>query len=128
MRRMRTAIPDTGDKVHTHPVKAEVDPLVALKRQVSGLEADLASLYREVAKNEVASEGSGAVTKDARWPCSKCGSLLGFYDPDQDVLRTRYKDHTVYVHLGDGGWVTVLCRSCGELNTQSYVPVAGEAG
>jgi hypothetical protein len=65
-------------------------------------------------------EDTGGAIRDAMWKCSKCSSLLAFYDKDQDVLRIRYKEHLVYTHIGVGGWVQVVCRSCGEPNQQEH--------
>jgi len=61
---------------------------------------------------------------DIIWSCQKCGSRLGFYDQENDVLRLRYKEHVVHVHAGLGGWTRVVCRQCGELNVVEYAPSA----
>lgn len=65
-------------------------------------------------------EQSDRPQSDAMWKCRKCGSLLAFYDRGEDVLRIRYKEHLTYVHVGVGGWVQVVCKSCGEPNIQTY--------
>ena len=89
-----------------------------LQRQVAELEREVSIAARST---EGGSESSGSAVSDARWSCSACGSLLGFYDPKEDVLRVRYKDHMLYVRVGAGGFVQVICRGCGAVNTQEYV-------
>lgn len=89
-----------------------------LQRQVAELEREVSVATR---KAEEGSDESGSAVADARWSCSACGSLLGFYDPREDVLRVRYKDHMMYVRVGIGGFVQVICRGCGAVNTQEYV-------
>lgn len=142
MRKLRQHISDPSDNgTRTHvgvDSDFEIDPKAfsRLQRQVSGIEREMGNIGREMASlasshgaaDSPSMEDVGGATKDARWPCSKCGSLLAFYDPGQDVLRVRYKDHTLYAHLGEGGWITVLCRGCGELNTQQWVERAPGTG
>lgn len=96
-----------------------------LQRQVAELEREISIAARS---SEERSEESGAAVADARWSCSSCGSLLGFYDPREDVLRVRYKDHMLYVRVGVGGFVQVICRGCGAVNTQEYVAEIAEPG
>lgn len=52
--------------------------------------------------------------RDQLWCCPACGHRLGVYNKADDVLRMRYKDFFVYFHAGKGGYVEVVCRSCGE--------------
>lgn len=86
------------------------------------LEQEVALLGKAVAPPiSGGSTDTGAVNKDARWHCKKCGYLLGFYDIPADVLRTRYKEHIVFVRAGVGGFVQIVCRGCSEVNTQEYV-------
>ncbi len=47
------------------------------------------------------------------WKCSACYKVLGYTDPDREVLRIKYKDLYIYVK---GGEVTELCRFCGKAN------------
>ncbi len=77
----------------------------------------------------------GNVNPDHIWSCKKCGSRLGFYDPNEDTLRVRYKDFVAYIRLGEGGMFKVLCRSCSEMNEVNWVneipkepPTNGAAG
>ncbi len=66
--------------------------------------------------------------EDKIWQCQKCGARLGFYDPVNEVMRLRYKEHVVYTHAGLGGWVRTPCRQCGELNVVEYVPAVSTSG
>lgn len=65
---------------------------------------------------------------DVIWPCIKCGSRLGFYDQRADVVRCRYKEHILHTRLGPGGWLKVVCRQCGEINSIDYTPGIGVEG
>ena len=101
-------------------------------QRVSELEAEMNVLGQAIGRQEAQEAqprgDSGAVNRDARWHCEKCGYLLGFYDMARDVLRTRYKEHIVFVRAGPGGFVQIVCRGCSEVNTQYYVdPDAGDA-
>jgi len=118
-RRRRRAV-DVGDQDRDRDRDLSTDPAFRrLQRQVSELEREVSIAARRAA--ETGSEETGSVVADARWSCSSCGSLLGFYDPREDVLRVRYKDHMLYVKVGEGGFVQVICRGCGAVNTQEYV-------
>ena len=101
------------------------DPMFRrLQRQVSELEREVAVATRLA---ETKSEDTGTAVADARWSCSACGSLLGFYNSKEDVLRVRYKDHMLYVRVGVGGFVQVICRGCGAVNIQEYVESVGDS-
>lgn len=64
-------------------------------------------------------DGEHFTQPDETWQCAKCGTKLGMYDPVEQVMRIKHKDLLTYVSLGDGsgGYITVVCRSCGETNT-----------
>jgi len=67
------------------------------------------------------------VNPDNPWNCGKCGGCLAMYDPAKDVLRIRHRDLYVFIQVGPGGFIDVICRTCGELNSQAYVDApAGE--
>ena len=68
---------------------------------------------------------SAPANMDIRWHCKKCGYLLAFYDKNHDVMRTRYKEHIVYMRAGIGGFIQIVCRGCSEVNTQEYVEADG---
>jgi hypothetical protein len=71
-----------------------------LKRQVAELQRDLESLARQLPPGPRADNTTGAVVVDHMVKCKKCGSLLGFYDSELDVLRVKYKDHMLYSRAG----------------------------
>jgi ribosomal protein S27AE len=95
------------------------DPEVGkLRARLGVLEREVALLARDLPTTEhTPSQDSAPANRDARWHCQKCGYLLGFYDVREDVLRTRYKEHIVFVRCGEGGFVQVVCRGCSEVNT-----------
>ena len=124
---VRRRVFDPSDKVAAVTPDAEVGKL---RQQLRALEREVAMLTRELPRPEQApGDDVGPVNRDARWHCQKCGYLLGFYDVGQDVLRTRYKEHIVFVRCGEGGFVQVVCRGCSEVNTASgeAAPAAGPA-
>lgn len=103
------------------------DRLTRLERQLRGIEQEVGSIASIVASNQPENktdDGKGAVNPDYIWACRKCGARLGFYDPEEDMLRIRYKDFVVFMHIGAGGYVQVLCRSCSEMNQASWEPEA----
>ncbi len=51
------------------------------------------------------------------WKCSACCKVLGYTDPNKEVLRIKYKDLYIYVK---GGEVTEICRYCGKANVVVY--------
>jgi hypothetical protein len=121
--RRRVHIPGDDDGVEERMHTEERDAQRLLHR-VALLETEVSLLGKAVSQYERPAEdaGSAPVNRDARWHCKKCGYLLGFYDVKDDVLRTRYKEHIVFVRAGVGGFVQIVCRGCSEVNTQQYVP------
>ena len=95
--------------------------------RIAQMEAEIAVLGQAVSPVAQSSRTTGAVNKDARWHCEKCGYLLGFYDVGSDIMRTRYKEHIVFVRCGPGGFIQVVCRGCSEINTQQHVEPEGAA-
>lgn len=92
-----------------------------LTRRIGELESDLAALTKMLAPHdEGARSDAGPVNRDARWHCKKCGYLLAFYDKESDVMRTRYKEHIVFMRAGPGGFIQIICRGCCEVNTEEY--------
>lgn len=116
MPRVRSLAYDSSNKA----VSEQESELRMIKTRMTLLEREVAMLNTSEGAAQI-QEDAGAVNRDARWHCSKCGYLLGFYDVGDDVLRTRYKEHIVYVRVGDGGFVQVVCRGCSQVNTQGYV-------
>lgn len=108
------------------PSDSEAYEMRSLRAQVQHLQQELTRLGQAVAAgnmrpmDEPEPEDRGSAVADAQWRCSKCKALLAFYDPRTDVLRIRYKDFVAFMRVGAGGFVQVLCRGCGEINTQEY--------
>jgi hypothetical protein len=94
-----------------------------LVARVTSLEADLGKALALLAAgvSDPEDERRGKAVSDVAWKCKKCGTLLGFYDVESDVLRLRYKEDVCYVRVGEGGFIQKICRGCGEINTQSFV-------
>ena len=94
-----------------------------IERQLALLERDQAALSSIISSSAPHGKDSVRVTQnpDKLWSCKKCGSRLGFYDLEHDLLRVRYKDFVAYVHLGVGGVIQVLFRQCSEMNEVHYV-------
>jgi hypothetical protein len=96
--------------------------LEKLERHLRGIDEEVNTISSMVSSQSEPSsdDDRGAANPDEIWCCRKCGSRLGFYDPESDLLRIRYKDFVTYIHIGVGGFVQVLCRSCSEMNTAEY--------
>jgi RNase P subunit RPR2 len=117
---MRTRVQITSD---AHGVSESAHIAHTLRQ----LEQDIQKLQRIVADSADKSrdeDKAKSPTLDATWQCKKCQYFLGYYDIRSDVLRVRYKEHLMYVRVGQGGFVQVFCRSCGEANTQEYTASA----
>ena len=71
----------------------------ATQQEVAQLRRDLEAIARHV---EIPSrtEGAGSAIRDQMWKCKSCGSLLGFYDPDKDMMRVKYKDLVLFARAG----------------------------
>jgi len=101
------------------------DRLVKLERHIRGMDQEINTLSAVAAamqnkEQTDQDESSGSANPDHIWVCRKCGARLGFYDPVEDILRVRYKDFVTYIHIGTGGFVKVLCRSCSEMNKATW--------
>ena len=130
-----------------------------LERQIHELQRDMAALARHV-HVPVREESEGGAVRDQMWKCKSCSSLLGFYNPDDDVMRVKYKDLMVFARAGgvrpeevvasiigscelfgvepsedfiesiatrvidsaDLGFIQIICRGCGEINSMEYAP------
>ena len=77
----------------------EDDELKRLKRQIGGMEREIQQLMRALPQPG-RPESSGQAMSSQMWKCRSCNSLLGLYDPDDDTLRIRYKDHVSYFRAG----------------------------
>lgn len=108
------------------------DRLSKIERHMRGMDQELSTLAAVAATSQAKGpnsidESAGSVNPDHIWVCRKCGARLGFYDPHEDVLRVRYKDFVTYIHIGTGGYVRVLCRSCSEMNKATWEESSEEA-
>ncbi len=115
---MRTQIRIPGDAtVDARDIQASITARVkSLESEIQRMSELLASMQTE----DPDDERKGRAISDAAWKCKKCSSLLGFYDVQTDVLRIRHKEHSAYIRVGAGGFVQVICRGCGDINTQEY--------
>ncbi len=109
---------------HTPHGNVTIEDHRKLVLRLNEMEREMEQLGIAISPTAKASPTTGAVNKDARWHCSKCGYLLGFYDIKSDVMRTRYKEHIVFVRCGPGGFIQVVCRGCSEVNTQEFAESA----
>lgn len=114
---MRTQVRISGDPSSVNGQSSLVARVQALEGELQKMGALLAAMAVGESEDD---ERKGRAIADAAWKCKKCSSLLGFYDMESDVLRMRYKDHSTYVRVGAGGFVQVICRGCGDINTQEY--------
>mgnify|MGYP003661529302 CR=1 FL=1 len=100
------------------------DRMTKLERHLRGLDQELSSLSAVAASMQTdkaeEEDTRGSANPDHIWVCRKCGARLGFYDPEADLLRVRYKDFVTYIQIGKGGYVEVLCRSCSEMNRATW--------
>ena len=88
-----------------------------LERVVGALEYAVSKL----ARGEVVEDIPEIKTSfDSLWTCKFCGRRLGVYDREQDVLRVKHKDFYLQFRSGPGGYVSVVCVSCGCENTAVY--------
>lgn len=113
-----------------------------VEARLDGIERDLTTIVRALAAETGRIPGAppsspGAVvveqddanrpTKDEVWACARCGSRLALYNPDDDLLRIRYKDFTAHVRTGAGGVIRIVCRSCSEINEIAHADVRDPA-
>lgn len=93
--------------------------LGAVERVLEATSRDLESLARVVASGGVVTarasgeEGEGRDTnKDERHYCPKCFRSLGFYDVRENEIRMKRGSWVVYITLGIGGNMVVICWGC----------------
>jgi len=112
-------------------LQSQDERIVKIERHVRMIEQEVHSIAGMVSTKDNGIEDpdptKGAATPDQIWACKKCSSRLGFYDPDEEILRIRYKDFVTYVKIGAGGFVRVVCRSCSEINTAEWIPEETES-
>lgn len=149
MRGLRSSVPN--------PSGREVN----VARQVQELQRDMEVLARHVAvPTTLRDPSAGNAIRDQMWKCKCCNSLLAYYNPDDDLMRVKYKDLMLFARAGgarpesilssimaacelhqiemtedfletatqrvldsaDYGFLQVICRGCGQINTQEYAP------
>ena len=74
-RRVREVVLDRSDGTDV-----DMDELAKLRKQVAALEADLRAMARAMPSESQDDEARGRAMKDTMWKCTKCNSLLAFYD------------------------------------------------
>jgi hypothetical protein len=98
--------------------------IIKIERHMRVIEQEIQTIAHMVSSKDALVEPDptrGAATPDQIWSCKKCTARLGFYDPEEDVLRIRYKDFVTYVKIGVDGFVRVVCRSCSDINTAEWI-------
>lgn len=97
--------------------------VVGVDRRLEALEAMAESLDHAVAalRRDTPADPP-APHRDPPWLCASCSRHLATYDEKRDLLRIRHRDLYLWIRVGVGGWVEVVCRHCGEINRQTYTP------
>lgn len=148
MLRVRDAVPDSGggnpmkDKeieevanlVIAHVESALKQPFGELEQAIESHGHDIEAVAKQAAfllhqagvRLPGAQEEPSPNIPDQPWRCEKCGHLLGFFDPGENMLRLRYGGAPVWIVTGAGGRVTVPCTPCGYLNTVEDEPATRE--
>lgn len=112
----------------TAPLDEIAGQLGALARRLDGLEedrrADGALVQQIAAKVGLISEppDDEGQNRDKPVPCPKCGSKIGYYDEEADLVRTRHREHLVWMRMGPGGSIVIVCRKCSFPVEVSYTP------
>lgn len=95
-----------------------------VRRELAQLRRDLETVARHV--QPPSREDTGSAVRDQMWKCESCGSLLGFYDTDHDLMRVKYKDFVSFARAGgvSPGAVAAALLSASEI---CAVPLDAEA-
>lgn len=88
-----------------------------LKKQVANLEAELGDLSS--VKDFFEKENISPT--DSICQCQKCGHKLGIYDKKSDELRIRYRELALYVTIGKGGNIKIICKNCSHIQQFNYI-------
>ncbi len=104
--------------------------LAALSRRIDGMEEDRrddAALVRQIASKlgvqvQPDPEGGDEPNLDVPVLCEKCGSKVGYYDAETDLVRTRHREHLVWMRMGPGGSIVIVCRKCSYPVEVTYRP------
>jgi len=108
------------------------DRVSEVEARLDSIERDLSTIAAAITSGRLLGGGGGGpvvveadetnrVTRDEAWTCSRCSARLALYNPEEDLLRVRYKDFTAHVRTGVGGLVRIVCRSCSEINEIQHV-------
>lgn len=137
-REVKVIAPESrGDKKEIErQVQRKLAPVTS---KISGVIEDLGSQARQLnavmeklgmlpAPDPDEQDKGRGMNPDVTWPCKKCGARLGYYDPNNGVLRTWMGGHRVRVHAGPGGWVQTICVSCSEENWIHYTATGDREG
>lgn len=114
------------------PVEALAGQVLALARRLDGMEEDRradGTLVRQMAARMGVPMVSAEDDQNRDQPvlCAKCGTLNGYYDPDTDVVRVRSGAHLVFMRMGPGGSIEIMCRKCSNPVVVTYAPPDGAA-
>lgn len=93
--------------------------------RLEGVEREQDTVTRILGQRREVDPETAQAQVDEIWSCKKCSARLGFYSPSEDILRVRYKEMILHTHVGVGGWVMVICRSCAEQNEIQYIAPKG---
>lgn len=96
--------------------------LERLADQQSQLDATQYQLAELARTGRIGQPESLVVHRDRPWSCASCHRQLATYNVERDELRLRHREWYTWLQLGVGGWVATVCKHCGEVNRQDYVP------
>lgn len=95
-----------------------LERLADLQSQVDATQYQLA----ELARTGRIGQPDLVTHRDRPWSCASCHRQLATYNAERDELRLRHREWYTWLQLGVGGWVATVCKHCGEVNRQDYVP------
>lgn len=94
-----------------------------LERRLAALEDEVRAsgeiVRRVLVQSGAVQEGQPDPEQDVPVIC-RCGTLAGFYDPKTELVRVRHQAHLVYMRMGPGGLVSVVCRKCSAMVELTY--------
>lgn len=83
------------------------------EQRLDDIETALAALLSDGVGSD---DAARAPDHHCTWTCDGCNYLLGVYDTETDVFRRTFKGDVIYITLGDGGHISVICRRCAQPN------------
>lgn len=92
--------------------------LPAIERRLADIERDLAFRAGEDPNggNPGKEDDDARPQRDPAWTCESCHKVLARYNPIEGELRVKNRGAVIYVNVGIGGKVTIVCPSCGAVN------------